>query len=265
MCGWGDRGASATERNFNDIQRSPAGGAIGLAPRWGDSGAGAAENNFKELQRSPAGGTIGLARERDTDTRSRSPASARATEQRYESPWQSFRPARFGRLVELLHNRSQRPMTEFEFRHALAGDASEHMARVKNRSSSSTSHHLSTMARSVTAMIRTRAESNPHWNDILRAVIANAYCVANKSTGEKWHRTVLTLYDFLSNRCDYAAIHLLLEQALVRSDPLRSEEADNFWRDATDFEHEMAVTLLEQSMNNVEAKVRDIKLILGST
>ena len=57
----------------------------------------------------------------------------------------------------------------------------------------------------------------------------------------------------------------MLEQALVRSDPLRSEGADNFWRDASDFEHEMAVTLLEQSMNNVEAKVRDIKLILSST
>ena len=46
---------------------------------------------------------------------------------------------------------------------------------------------------------------------------------------------------------------------------LYDRKADNFWRDATDFEHEMAVTLLEQSMNNVEAKVRDIKLILGST
>ena len=73
-----------------------------------------------------------------------------------------------------------------------------------------------------------------------------------------------TLYDFLSNRCDYAAILLLLEQALVRGDPLRSEEADDFWRNATDFEHRIAVALLEQSINNVEAKVRDIKLILGS-
>ena len=60
-------------------------------------------------------------------------------------------------------------------------------------------------------------------------------------------------------------ILLLLEQALVRGDPLRSEETDDFWRNATDFEHHIAVTLLDQSINDVEAKVRDIKLILGSS
>ena len=153
-----------------------------------------------------AGGAIGLAPARSTGTRSRSPASARAAEQRYESPWLSFRPARFDRLTEVLHNRSERPVTEFEFRHALSGGASEHMARLGNRLSRSTSHHLSTMARSITALIRTRAESNPAWHDILRPVIANAYCVANKRSGREWPRVVPTLYDFRSNRYDYAAI-----------------------------------------------------------
>ena len=232
---------------------------------WGDSSAGAAEHSLGDIQESPVGGAIGLALARSTGTRSRSPASARDAEQRYESPWLSFRPARFGRLTELLHNRSQRPVTELEFIHALSGGASEHMARVGNCLSPSTSHHLSTMARSITALIRTRAESNPAWHDILRAVIANAYCVANKRSGREWPRVVQTPHDCLSNRCEYAAILLLLEQALVRGDPLRSEEADDFWRNATDFEHQIAVTLLGQSINNVEAKVRDIKLILGSS
>ena len=58
---------------------------------------------------------------------------------------------------------------------------------------------------------------------------------------------------------------LLLEQALVRGDPLRSEQADDFWRNATDVEHQIAVTILEQSSNNVEAKLRDIKTMLGSS
>ena len=74
-----------------------------------------------------------------------------------------------------------------------------------------------------------------------------------------------TLYDFLSNRCDDAAIQLLLEQALVRGDPLRSEQADDFWRNAFNFEHQIAVTILEQSSNNVDAKLRDIKSMLGSS
>ena len=100
---------------------------------------------------------------------------------------------------------------------------------------------------------------------MLPAVIACAYCIANKSSGRGRPRVVQTLYDFLSNRCDYAAIQLLLEQALVRGDPLRSEQADDFWRNATDFEHQVAVTILEQSSNNVEAKLRDIKSMLGSS
>ena len=202
---------------------------------------------------------------KSTAARNRSAASARAAEQRYESPWVSFRLARCGRLIELLHTRSQRPVTELEFRHALSGGASELMARLGNRSSRSTSHYLSTMARAITPLIRTRAESNSAWHDMLPAVIACAYCIANKSSARGRPRVVQTLYDFLTNRCDYAATQLLLEQALVRGDPLRSEQADDFWRNATDFEHQIAVTILEQSSNNVEAKLRDIKSMLGSS
>ena len=76
-------------------------------------------------------------------------------------------------------------------------------------------------------------------------------------------RAVLTVYDVLQNRCGYAAIHLLLEQAHMRSDPLRSEEAEDFWRHANKSEYDVAVTLFEQSMNKAEAKVRYMKLSLG--
>jgi len=202
-----------------------------------------------------------MASARSTGARSRSPASARAAEQRYESPWLSLRPARFSRLMELLHTASQRPVTEDQFRHALSSGASEHIACLGNRSSRSTSHYLSTMARSITALIRTRAESNPARHEILPKVIACAYCIANKSSAREWPRVVQTLYDFLSNRCDYAAILLLLEQALVA----QSRRADDFWRNVTDLEHQIAVTILEQSSNNVEAKLRHIKWMLGSS
>ena len=116
------------------------------------------------------------------------------------------------------------------------------MARPGDRSSRSTSRYLSTMARSITALFRTRSESNSAWHDMLPAVIACAYCMANKSSGRGRARVVQTIYDFLSNRCNYAAIQLLLEQALVRGDPLRSDQADDFWRNATDFEHQVSVT-----------------------
>ena len=137
-----------------------------------------------------------MASARSTGARSRSPASARAAEQRYESPWLSLRPARFSRLMELLHTASQRPVTEDQFRHALSSGASEHIACLGNRSSRSTSHYLSTMARSITALIRTRAESNPARHEILPKVIACAYCIANKSSARGWPRVVPTLYDF---------------------------------------------------------------------
>ena len=189
-----------------------------------------------------------------TDARSRSPASARATEQRYESPWSSFRPSRFSELRELLLKISQRPVTEDEFRDAMYG-ASEHTAHPHNASSRSKSHLLSTMARSITALIHTRDERNPAWHEIIPNVIDCARRIANKSSASERSHVIQTLYDFLSNRCDYAAIHVLLDQALAPS----TRSGNDLWHNVNDFEHQLALSILEQSSNIVEAKLEHIK------
>ncbi len=164
----------------------------------------------------------------------------------------SFRPACLHLLVSELQRVSQRPFTEEQFCDAMCG-ASEPSC------SGSTSHLLSTMARAITALVRTRHEGNPV-GSILPQIIACARHIANKVSASERQHVSHILYDFLSNRCDYSAIHLLLDQALDRA----TERGSDFWTsNITDFEHQIALAILEESNNNVEAELTAIKCKLG--
>ena len=167
LCGWSDSAAGATEHSRGETQEIPVGAAI-VHGRANPCVAMALARRTATRSRSPASARAAEQRSgsrsgasprvprrhnrhisertqatseasehempslwpKSTAARNRSAASARAAEQRYESPWVFFRFARCGRLIELLHTRSQRPVTELEFRHALSGGASEHVSGI---------------------------------------------------------------------------------------------------------------------------------------
>ena len=93
-------------------------------------------------------------------------------------------------------------------------------------------------------------------------VLACAYLVAQKSDVRERVRVVEFLYDVFSNRCDYAAILALLDQALFVTP---GEDSKVFWRYATDFERQVAISILEESSKRVEEELTHIKEKLRSS
>ena len=150
--------------------------------------------------------------------RSRSPNRSSAPEHGYQSPWQQFEPTSLYELMQQLSVISKRPLSLEEFHQAMCG-ASEHDANRVGSSGRSISHFLSTMARFVTVMLRLREEGNPAWETILSKILACAWRVVNKKPQGQCAQKIRTLYDFMSNRCDDAAVRILSDRAILASSP----------------------------------------------
>jgi hypothetical protein len=155
------------------------------------------------------------------------------------------------------------PLSLQEFRENILG-ATEHNPRVTGRGGSK-SHLLSTMARSITAFIRTRMETETG-TVILPMIMDCARRVVNKSP--PWlHESsraidcritaLCSLYDFLHNRCDDAAIRVMTDRALDASDPL--------WSMLSVLEREMALDLIGHCDTKLQQECRRIKDALGSS
>jgi hypothetical protein len=145
-------------------------------------------------------------------TRSRSRSVT--PEHGYRSPWLQFDPSSLLPILRQLDVASERPFSHHQFHEAVCG-ASEHDRILVGSCSRSTSHWLSTMARSVTAMIRYREEASPEWEEILPKIIACARRVASKTPPRQHSQVIRSLYDFACNRCDDAAMRILSERALT--------------------------------------------------
>ena len=150
------------------------------------------------------------------------------------------------------------PLSSEEFREALLG-AQEHESSVTHKGRSK-SHLLGTIARSVTAMIRAKAETFAPYvqhAEFLPRILDCARHIAKKNSTGCSNLTLNKLYDFIRNRCDDAAIRVLVDQVIVATDPR--------WSELSTIEKEMAVTFLKFYNDKVEEDCRFIKDFLGSS
>jgi len=203
------------------------------------------------------------ARSVGSDARTRSGASARrasATEHGYKTPWLEFDSERLRQVVRKLDYIARPPLSLEEFREGILG-ADEH-AFIRG----SKSHLLSTMARSITAFIRTRLETNCNLDELLLGIIGCARRIVNKRP--PWRHessrasddritTLCTLYEFMNNRCNDAAIQVMIDRALNLSDSL--------WAEMSLLERDMALDLLRHYDVEVQQECRRMKDDLGSS
>ena len=186
--------------------------------------------------------------------RSRSPNRSSAPEHGYQSPWQQFDPIRLYELMQQLDVISKRPLSLEEFHQAVCG-ASEHDANRVGSSGRSISHFLSTMARFVTMMLRLREEGNPAWEEILQKLLACAWCDVNKKSQGQRAQTIRTLYDFMSNRCDDAAVRILSDRAILAHSPP--------WTVLSSVEHAVTLCMLNIIDDKIQLDCVCIKDKLG--
>ena len=151
--------------------------------------------------------------------RSRSPNRSSAPEHGYQSPWQKFDPIRLYELMQQLDVISKRPLSFEEFHHAVCG-ASEHDIHRAGISGRRINHLLSTMARFVTVTLRLREEGDPAWEASLSKILACAWHVVNQKPQGQCAQQIRTLYDFMSNRCDDAAVRILSDRAILAQSTL---------------------------------------------
>lgn len=191
--------------------------------------------------------------------RSRSPPGAPS--HGYVSPWQQFDMKRIHRVLEVLEYNADPQLSFDQFCETVNG-AAEH-GRI-NRKSRSISHHLSTMARAITATIHSRSEPGPHhsddgqfaWHSVQESVTACAQRVLAKKDPQHKQRTLRSLYEFYRNRCDDAAVRVMSSGALNRTEP---------WASLNSLEVEFTTALLIKFNDNIQASFVGIKAGLGSS
>ena len=189
--------------------------------------------------------------------RSRSPNRSSAPEHGYQSPWQQFEPTSL-LLMQQLDVISKRPLSLEEFHQAVCG-ASEHDIPRLGSSGRSTSHFLSTMARCVTVMLRLREEGDPAWETILSKILACAWRVVNKFNCPQGQcaQKIRILYDFMSNRCDDAAVRILSDRAILASRPP--------WTELSSVERAVSLSMLNIIDDKIQRDCVCIKGKLGSS
>ena len=188
--------------------------------------------------------------------RSRSPNRSSAPEHGYQSPWRQLDPINTYELMQQLDVISKRPLSFEEFHQAVCG-ASEHDANRVRSSGRSISHFLSTMARFVTVMLRLREEGNPAWEEILQKLLACAWRVVNKKPQGQCAQKIRTLYDFMSNRCDDAAVRILSDQAILASSPP--------WTELSSVENAVSLSMLNIIDDKIQVDCIRIKDKPGSS
>ena len=110
------------------------------------------------------------------------------------------------------------------------------------------------MARFVTMMLRLREEGNPAWEEILQKLLACAWCLVNKKPQGQRAQTIRTLYNFMSNRCDDAAVRILSDRAILAS---RTE--------LSSVEHAVSLSMLNIIDDKIQLDCVCIKDKLGSS
>ena len=149
---------------------------------------------------------------------------------------------------------SKRPRSLEEFHQAMCG-TSEHDANRLESSGRSIIHFLSTMARFVTVMLRLREEGNPAWETNLSKILACAWRVVNKKPQGQCAQKIRTLYDFMSNRCDDAAVRILSDRAILAHSPP--------WTVLSSVEHAVTLCMLNLIDDKIQLDCVCIKDKLG--
>ena len=189
---------------------------------------------------------------------SRSPKRSSAPEHGYQSPWRQLDPINTYELMQQLDVISKRPLSLEEFHQAVCG-ASEHDIPRLGSSGRSISHFLSSMARCVTVMLRLREEGDPAWETILSKILACAWRVVNKFNCPQGQcaQKIRILYDFMSNRCDDAAVRILSDRAILASRPP--------WTELSSVERAVSLSMLNIIDDKIQLDCVCIKDKLGSS
>ena len=185
---------------------------------------------------------------------SRSPKRSRAPEHGYQSPWRQLDPINTYELMQQLDVISKRPLSFEEFHQAVCG-ASEHDIHRAGRSGRRINHLLSTMARFVTVTLRLREEGNPAWEASLSKILACAWRVVNQKPQGQCAQQIRTLYDFMSNRCDDAAVRILSDRAILAHSPP--------WTVLSSVEHAVTLCMLNLIDDKIQLDCVCIKDKLG--
>ena len=197
-------------------------------------------------------------------SRSRKPtpkSSPSVAEHCYQSPCADFNFHRLEMIVNQLRCIARPPVSLDEFRQSILG-ATEH-EHFKS-GSRSRSHFLSTMARSITAMLRTTAGNSvplvgPYgqYDDFLPRIFDCARRIANKYSTRDSQRVIDKLYEFLRNRCDDAAVRIITDRLL--------ESNVSPYTDISTVERELVATFLRIYIMQVDEGCEHIKAALGSS
>ena len=187
---------------------------------------------------------------------SRSPKRSSAPEHGYQSPWRQLDPINTYELMQQLDVISKRPLSFEEFHHAVCG-ASEHDIHRAGISGRRINHLLSTMARFVTVTLRLREEGNPAWEASLFKILACAWRFVNEKPQGRCSQQIRTLYDFMSNRCDDAAVRILSDRAILASSPP--------WTELSSVERAVSLSMLNIIDDKIQLDCVCIKDKLGSS
>jgi hypothetical protein len=201
--------------------------------------------------------------------RARSRSRTPTTQHGYQSPWLHFHATSLQEVLRGLDMLSGVPpfsLREFKAR------TKHHVAKhVDSRSGRSVSHFLSTMARSITAMIRARDEGDSKWEDILASTLRCAQLVLRKTDSSAQEATLSSLFDFFRNRCDAAAMSIMSERCLSTSGAppwrvaTKQHGAPYAWSNLSSIERRVALSMLEIINEDIQAACTDIKDALGSS
>ena len=157
----------------------------------------------------------------------------------YASPWSDFQwsvsTPHVRAIVTQLRAIAEPCLPREQFLVALrSAPEGTSLARHTSRSKS---HFLATMARAITAMLRTKAEtSNPNLLDdmFLPRILDRARRVLQKFSEGEAELVMCTLYDFVRNRYDEAALSILTDRVYEgsfrrwsRFSPTEKSDADN--------------------------------------
>ena len=88
-------------------------------------------------------------------------------------------------------------------------------------------------------------------------ILACAWRVVNKKPQGQRAQTIRTLYDFMSNRCDDAAVRILSDQAILASSPP--------WTELSSVENAVSLSMLNIIDDKIQVDCIRIKDKLGSS
>ena len=171
-----------------------------------------------------------------------------ASEHGYHSPWRQVGASSVEGLLQQLTTLAECPFTEEFFRHSVDGATEHTKLDVRGRNITGL---LYTMGGCLASLLRERFQQKPCSMELRNKVLGCAQHIRLKCALDFTGVTRL-LYDFVLNRCDDAAVRILIDEALVC-------DAWTTWTNLSGLERDICLNALGLFYDNIRYEADKIK------